>query len=103
MHILVSILAASRVRALRLQGKDTRSNQVGLETASIRRRLSTAVVRANNALLLGKIGQVGEGGSLAGRRRSAARAEERRILLEQEANWLCHTSGRQLVQHGQFC
>ena len=101
-HILVSLLATSRVRALTLQGKDTRPNQMGLEIATIRRRLSTAVVRANHTLLLGRMGQVGEGNTLAGKRRAFARAEERRTELEQEADWLCHTSGRQLVQRGQF-
>lgn len=55
-HILISLLAASRVRALALLGKDVRPNQMGLEISTIRRRLGTVVVRANNTLLLGKMG-----------------------------------------------
>ena len=101
-HILASPMAALRVKTLTLQGKDVRSNQLGLEISTIRRRLSIVVVRANHTLLLGKIGQVGEGNTMAGRRRAATRAEQRRMELEQDAGWLCHASGRQLVQWGQF-
>ena len=101
-HILVSLLAATRVRTLELQGKKLPVNQQGLETGIIRRRLSTAVVRANSLCLLGKMGQVGEGSAIAGKRRAAARWGERERELEAEADWLCHTSGRELVQRGRF-
>ena len=101
-HILISLLATSRVRKLELRGKVPAANQLGLEIAIIRRRLSTAAVRANNTCLLSRMGQVGEGSSMAGRRRAAARWEEQRMELEAEADWLCHTSGRELVQRGRF-
>ena len=39
---------------------------------------------------------------MAGRRRAAARAEERRMELDREADWLCFSRGRELVQRGQF-
>jgi hypothetical protein len=101
-HVLVSILAACRVRTLALRGKAPSDHQLGLETAVIRRRLSTAAVRANQTCLLSKMGQVGEGSSLAGSRRSAQRSEEKRMELQREADWLCYTGGRELVRRGRF-
>ena len=83
---------------MELQGKNLPVNQLGLETGIIRRRLSTAVVRANSLCLLGKVGQVDEGSAIAWKRRAAARWGERERELEAGADWLCHTSGRELVQ-----
>ena len=56
---MVSLLAACRVRSLALHGKDPSPHQLGLEVAVIRRRLSTAAIRANNVLLLQRAGQIG--------------------------------------------
>ena len=88
-HVLVSLLAACRVRSLALQGKD-------------RRRLSTAAIRANNVLLLQRAGQIGEGSGLASKRRSWQRREERRMLMEREADWLVATSCQELLRRGRF-
>ena len=99
---LVALLATARVKKLELEGKPPVINQLGLEVAVLRRRLSTAAVRANNTLLLRKMGQVGEGSLIAGWRRAAARAEERRMELDREADWLCFIRGRELVQRGQY-
>ena len=101
-HKMVSLLAACRVRTLGLQGKSPSPHQLGMETSIIRRRLSAAVVRANNELLLARVGQVGEGSSLAGKRRGFQRGEEHRMMLQREADWLVHTSGRELVRRGRF-
>ena len=94
-HVLVSLLAACRVRSLALQGKDPSPHQLGPEVAVIRRRLSTAAVRANNVLLLQRAGQIGEGSGLASKRRSWQWREERRMLMEREADWLV-AQGRKL-------
>ena len=101
-HVLVSLLAACRVRSLALQGKDPSPHQLGLEVAVIRRRLSTAAVRANNVLLLQRAGQIGEGSGLASKRRSWQRREERRMLMEREADWLVATTGQELVRRGRY-
>ena len=60
------------------------------------------MVRANNELLLSRIGQVGEGSVLAGKRRVLQRGEEHRMMLQREADWLVHTTGRELVRRGRF-
>ena len=101
-HKLVACLAACRVLTLRLQGKAPSTHQLGLEVSVIRRRLSAAVVRANNELLLARIGQVGEGSALAGKRSALQRGEEHRMMLQREADWLVHTTGRELVRRGRF-
>ena len=44
------------------------------------------------------MGQVDKASALAGKRRAVARWRER----EAEADWLCLTSGKELVQRGRF-
>ena len=75
---------------------------LGLEVAVIRRRFSTAAVRANCTLLLQRAGQIGEGCGLATKRRSWQRREERRMFMEREADWLIATSGQELVRRGRY-
>ena len=101
-HNLVTLLATCRLRTLTLQGHHPGPHQMGLEVTTIRRRLSTAAVRANNTLLLARMGQVGEGSSLASKRRAWQRTEERAMSLQQEADWLVNTTGREVVKRGRF-
>ena len=101
-HTLVSILAACRVRTLALQGKDPSPHQLGLEVATVRRRLSAAAVTANSTCLLAKMGQVGEGNRLAAKRRAWQQREERMVGLQQEADWLVATTGQEVVRRGRY-
>ena len=101
-HTLISLLAACRVRHLNLQGRSPGPHQLGLEVSTIRRRLSTAAVRAANSVLLARMGQVGEGSSLAAKRRGWQKLEERRMKLQQEGDWLVTTTGREVVRRGRF-
>ena len=75
---------------------------MGLEVTAIRRRLSTAAVRAANTVLLARLSQVGEGSGLAGRRRKWQRREERTMAHGRETDWMVHTTGRELVRRGRF-
>ena len=68
----------------------------------IRKRLSTAAVRANSSLLLQRAGQIREGCGLAAKRRSWQRREEHRMRLEREANWLVTMSGQEIVRRGRL-
>ena len=101
-HNLVSVLAACRVRSLHLQGVPTTSRQMGLEVGRIRQRLSLATVSANQGVLLARLGQVGQGSAMAGRRRSWQGVEERRMRMQREADWLAATTGQELVRRGRF-
>ena len=101
-HTMVSLLASCRVRTLQLQGAAPSPYQLGVEVFTIRKRLSLAAVRANNTLLLARLGQVGEGSGLAGKRRSWQRMEERQVVLQREADWLAVTTGREIVRRGRF-
>ena len=100
-HSLVTLLATCRVRTLGIRGEPP-SSQMGLEVTAIRRRLSTAAVRASNSVLLARLSQVGEGSGLAGRRREWQRREERAMAHGREADWMVHTTGRELVRRGRF-
>ena len=101
-HNLVSVLAACRVRTLTLQGVPPTARQMGLEVGVIRQRLSVAVVRANQMVLLARLGQVGEGSAMAGRRRAWQRSEENRMRMQREADHLASTTGQDLVRRGRF-
>ena len=54
---LVTLLATCRVRTLALRGEPPSAQQMGLEVTAIRRRLSTAAVRAANTVLIARWGR----------------------------------------------
>ena len=101
-HTMVALLAAARVRTLALRGQQPSPYQLGLETSTVRKRLSIASVRASCTLLLSRMGQVGEGSGFASNRRAWQRQEERRMTLQRESDWLVTTSGREVVRRGQI-
>ena len=84
------------------QGTLEAACELGQVTGYLRRRLSTAVVRANVRCLLERMVLVGEGVGQAGKRRMWARQEEDRARLEREAQWLTRTTGHNLVRRGDF-
>ena len=49
-------------------------------------------------VLLARLGQVGDGGAMAGRRRSWQRAQERKMKMQREADWLAANTGQELVR-----
>ena len=51
---------------------------------------------------MARLGQVGEGGSLASKRRAGQKREERQGVLRREAVWLVATKGREVVRRGRF-
>ena len=100
---MIDILANQRVKSLAVKsGMAVSAHQLGLETSVLRRRLSTAVVRANQTLLLSRLGQVGEGAGLAGKRRQGLRREEARMRRMKEAAWQTEITGKELVRKGMF-
>ena len=75
---------------------------MSLTTGLLRRRLSTAIVKANMLVLLGRLGMVGEGAAMASKRRQWGRMEEVRMRREREAAWRAETTGRQVVRRASF-
>ena len=71
-----------------LRGEPPSAHQMGLEVSMIRRRLSTAAIRAANIVLMGRMSQVGEGSGMAGRRREWQRREESAMTHQLEADWV---------------
>ena len=74
---------------------------MGIEVSNIRRRLSTAAVRAANTVLVARMSQVGEGSGLASKRREWQRREERAMEHRREADWIVHSTGREIVRRRQ--
>ena len=101
-HTLVTLLATCRVRTLALRGEPPSDQQMGLEVTNIRRRLSTAAVRAASTVLLARVSQIGQGSGMASRRREWQRREEREMQHSREADFLVHCTGRELVRRGRF-
>ena len=60
------------------------------------------MVRAANTVLLVRMGQIGEGSGLAGKRRAWQKLEERHMTLQQEGDWLVASTGREVVRRGRF-
>ena len=83
---MLDMLVDARVRRL---GLTRGTAEVGKETALtkgyLRRRLSSATIKANVACLLERLVQVDEGGGQGGKRRLWARQEEERAQLDRES------------------
>ena len=93
----------SRLRTLGLaKGTPEALKELGQVTGYLRRRLSTAVIRANVRCLLERMLLVGEGVGQAGRRRQWARQEEEKARWEREGQWLARLTGRNLARRGDF-
>ena len=100
---LLDSLAESRVQSLGLRkGTANAAKELGLVTGYLRRRLSSAVVRANVKCLLERLVLVGEGRGQADKRRQWARVEENRARLNREAQWQARITGRNLARRGDF-
>ena len=93
----------SRLRTLGLaKGTPQALKELGQVTGYLRRRLSSAVIRANVRCLLERMLMVGEGVGQAGRRRQWARQEEEKARWEREGQWLVRLTGRNLARRGDF-
>ena len=100
---LLDHMVESRVTSLGLRkGTPEAGKEMSLVTGYLRRRLSSAVMRANVQCLLERLLLVGEGQGQAGKRREWARREEEHARLEREAHWLERITGRNLSRRGDF-
>ena len=68
----------------------------------LKRRISSATIRAIYSPLLDKLAQVGAGSERVDTRREWVRAEEERMKRDREAQWLARVRGVGLVHKGRF-
>ena len=102
-HKLIGELTDSWARKqLLATGRPPGEDQLSLTTGLLRRRLSTAIVKDNMLVLLGRLGMVGEGAAMASKRRQWGKMEEARMRKEREAAWRAETTGREVIRRGQF-
>ena len=100
---LLENLAESRLQSQGLRSGSPEANkELALVTSYLRRRLSSAVMRANVKCLMERLLLVGEGQGQAGKRRQWARREEERARLDREAHWLERVTGKNLSRRGDF-
>ena len=78
------------------RGSPESAKELGMVTGLLRRRLSSAVMRANVRCLLERLVLVGEG---QGQAMGKGRGRER---PEREAQWLVKITGRNLARRGDF-
>ena len=100
---LLEKLAESRLQSQGLRSGSPEANkELAMVTSYLRRRLSSAVMRANTKCLLERLVMVGEGQGQAGKRRQWARREEERARLDREAQWHERVTGKNLSRRGDF-
>ena len=100
---LLERLAESRLQSQGLRTGSLEANkELAMVTSYLRRRLSSAVMRANIKCLLERLVMVGEGQGQAGKRRQWARREEEMARLDREAHWLERVTGKNLSRRGDF-
>ena len=98
---LLERLAESRLQSQGLRTGSLEANkELAMVTSYLRRRLSSAVMRANIKCLLERLVMVGEGQGQAGKRRQWARREEEMARLDREAHWLERVTGKDLSRRG---
>ena len=83
-------------------GRPPGDGEKSMTTGLLRRRLSTAIVKANLSVLLGRTSMMGDGARMARGRRQWGRMEEMKAKNEREAAWRAATTGREVVRRGQF-
>ena len=102
-HKLVSQMTDSwATKQVLATGRPPGEGERSMTTGLLRRRLSTAIVKANLSVLMGRLGMVGEGAAMARGRRQWGRMEEERMRREREAAWRADTTGREVVRRGRF-
>ena len=100
---LLDVMAESRLQSLGLRkGSLEAAKEIGLVTGFLRRRLSSAVIKANVRCLLERLVLVGEGRGQADKRRQWARLEEAKARMDREAQWQARITGRNLARRGDF-
>ena len=97
---MITILAENRVRTLNMRGDRPGPHQYGLEVSLIRRRVSSAALRANNNCLLQRVSQIGEGSGMAARRKELQRGEERLMACQEEGERIVRITGQEIVRRG---
>ena len=83
-------------------GRPPGDGEKSMTTGLLRRRLSTAIVKANISVLLSRTSMMGEGARMARGRRQWGRMEEMKAKNEREAAWRAATTGKEVVRRGQF-
>ena len=82
-HKLIGVMTDSWAKKqLLATGRPPGEGELSLTTGLLRRRLSTAIVKANMSVLLGRLGMIGEGAALARKRRQWGQFVEARMRRE---------------------
>ena len=100
-HSLIASLAECRLRKVGLQrGRAGGEQELAIITGQIRRRISTAVTKANVNCLIERMQLVGPGNTELGRKREYTQRLEQRLKLERRAVWQQRVEGTSSLRKG---
>ena len=100
-HTLIASLAECRLRKVGLQrGRAGGEQELAIITGQIRRRVSTAVTKANVNCLIERMQLVGPGNTELGRKREYTQRLEQRLKLERRAVWQQRVEGTSSLRKG---
>ena len=85
-----------------LMGRPGSDQELALVTSQLRRRISSATVRANFTCMFERLSQVGGGARGAERRRNWVQIEEEKMRRDRQAQWLARVRGAGIVRRGRF-
>ena len=103
LHEMVQTISENRIKSIGLsRGKQLSKNELGNVVGQVRRMLSVTCVRAQAQCLLMRMSFVGEGVSMAIKRRQVAANQEVMMRREREAQWFSRVRGRNVMNRGHF-
>ena len=97
-HLVKARLQKQNLR----RGTTAAAKESSIVTGYLRRRLSTAVIRANVSCLLDRLTQISEGEGQPGKKREWDRQEEERGRLDRESQWLARITGEIIHKTGEL-
>ena len=94
LHRLVDSLASAREKYVsQTSGYAISSRERSQIVSQIRRRLSTAFVKANSACTINRVANIGPNSKLAAKRREWVMLEDQRMKQERRSNWNAFVRG----------
>ena len=103
LHKYIQYLAEARLAKVGLQrGQQGGADEMGIIVGQVRRKVSTAVVRAQVDALIARLHMAGEGGVTASKRRARTERKEVEMDRERKAVFFSRVRGYGPKRHGRI-
>ena len=102
-HEIIDTFTKTRLKKQGMaRGRQGSDQELAIITSQLRRRISSATIRANYTCMLERMTQVREGARRAENRRDWVRVEEERMKKDRQTQWLARVRGVGLINRGRF-